>query len=800
MMGQSCLSKNSDADNTAPDLTTSRIDISWPDDFEEGILSDVPDTVVENGKLTLDLSFRRLKSLPAKVCQRNNIEVLNLNCNKISNFPYNFVSLRHLKELYLRNNYLEFLPAQICTLIKLEVLELNRNLIETLPYCFSHLCHLQKLNLSFNNIKTLPPSLRYLTTLKYLNMEGNYLQSIPEVVVSLPSLEVLVLSDNEITFLHQDLDNLFQLKELYLDDNKLSELPASLLPYLAELEKLNLSNNKKVLTLGKNEKPKKRSQTKAKMNHVDAKVTTERLTGLGAPETSSTSVVAQDRSMVFSEINLNHPEEERDIFGGKPGLVNLKSEDADPNIAECVKRNTLSAKARVGQAMRPSPKWGILIGELKKAGFLPSIKVQLPKLRREERRPVKVVNHGSRYTWRGWRVDANSQSTLKRKTSSVESESLDNKLDEFGHLASISELFPEVKMEQGRLTLDLSWQGLSYVSGTICELVNLNSLLLDHNQVTDLPTGMDKLSKLRILSLNSNEMISLPENLRHLNYLRRLFLNGNHIRVLPDWFEGFQQLTYLSLENNDMPFFPTEICSLVKLEYLLLAGNKIGELPEKIKQLKKLRELFLGRNVIRLIPLSIAEMNSLRVLYLDNNGLEEIPYSVLSVMELQTLNLSGNSLNLIPDNIINLRDLEELDLGKNNIQKLPFWFHRLANLRVLSLNCNGMSVFPEVLCKVPNLSTLDLNKNKIKELPDFIRSSIGELITMQQLDLSYNELRGLPDSFRNLRSLEILHLEGNPLIELPVCMNELTNLCKLYLDRTITIPKEIFQLPKLEIL
>lgn len=71
---------------------------------------------------------------------------------------------------------------------------------------------------------------------------------------------------------------------------------------------------------------------------------------------------------------------------------------------------------------------------------------------------------------------------------------------------------------------------------------------------------------------------------------------------------------------------------------------------------------------------------------------------------------------------------------------------------------------------------------------------------MQQLDLSYNELRGLPDSFRNLRSLEILHLEGNPLIELPVCMNELTNLCKLYLDRTITIPKEIFQLPKLEIL
>ncbi|CAH3045459.1 unnamed protein product [Porites lobata] len=572
-------------------------------------------------------------------------------------------------------------------------------------------------------------------------MEGNYLQSIPEVVVSLPSLEVLVLSDNEITFLHQDLDNLFQLKELYLDDNKLSELPASLLPYLAELEKLNLSNNKKVLTLGKNEKPKKRSQTKAKMNHVDAKVTTERLTGLGAPETSSTSVVAQDRSMVFSEINLNHPEEERDIFGGKPGLVNLKSEDADPNIAERVKRNTLSAKARVGQAMRPSPKWGILIRELKKAGFLPSIKVQLPKLRREERRPVKVVNHGSRYTWRGWRVDANSQSTLKRKTSSVESESLDNKLDEFGHLASISELFPEVKMEQGRLTLDLSWQELSYVSGTICELVNLNSLLLDHNQVTDLPTGMDKLSKLRILSLNSNEMISLPENLRHLNYLRRLFLSGNHIRALPDWFEGFQQLTYLSLENNDMPFFPTEICSLVKLEYLLLAGNKIGELPEKIKQLKKLRELFLGRNVIRLIPLSIAEMNSLRVLYLDNNGLEEIPYSVLSVMELQTLNLSGNSLNLIPDNIINLRDLEELDLGKNNIQKLPFWFHRLANLRVLSLNCNGMSVFPEVLCKSPYFqlfSSLFFGQLNVVELC---------LFNMADSHLSQDEVAEIRESF-----------------------------------------------------
>ena len=108
-------------------------------------------------------------------------------------------------------------------------------------------------------------------------------------------------------------------------------------------------------------------------------------------------------------------------------------------------------------------------------------------------------------------------------------------------------------------------------------------------------------------------------------------------------------------------------------------------------------------------------------------------------------------------------------------------------------------MFPEVICKLPCVRALDFSKNKITELPDFLRSSIGEMISLDELDLSYNQLISLPHSVKNLQNLEILHLEGNPLTQLPECMSELTGLRKLYLDRTIQIPREMFQLPDLEI-
>jgi len=573
-----CLAKDGDTRDSGPEMRPSHIDLSWPDDFGDTTLSNIPDVVVENGKLTLDLSFLKLKSLPEKVCRTRNVEVLNINCNNISNFPYNFAALRDLKELYLRNNYLEFLPAQVCTLINLEVLELNRNLIETLPYCVSHLHNLRKLNLAFNNIKALPPSVRYLKELQYLNMEGNDLQCIPEVVFSLSSLEVLVLSDNEIASLPHNLENLVNLKELHIDDNKLTELPVPLLQFLSRLDIINVSNNANPLTLTKSEKPNKQIH-KQKVNHVDPKETAEDLTGSSIPQQFEIAA-AKDSSMVFSEINLNHPEEARDIFEGElGGFVDLKSEDAKPNAAERGKRKARNAKTRVSEAMRPSPKWRILFRELKKAGFLPTVNVQLPKREREPARRVKVVSQGSRYTWRGWRVETDPESVSKRRASSTSE--FGDKLDEFGHPESISQILPAVKMEGGRLTLDLSWQELTYISGTVCELVNLNTLVLDFNQLEDLPFGIGNLSRLRILRLNSNKMTCVPENLRYLNHLRRLYLNENHIKAFPDWVESFQKLTYLSVEDNNMPFFPGEICSLVKLEYLLLAGNKIKELPEK---------------------------------------------------------------------------------------------------------------------------------------------------------------------------------------------------------------------------
>ena len=488
-----CLGKknNGGTQDSTAEMRPSEIELTWPEE-DGSVFFKIPEVVVENGKLTLDLSFRKLKSLPEQVCRTRNIEVLNLNCNKISTLPYNFAALRDLKELYLRNNYLAFLPAQVCTSIKLEVLELNRNLIETLPYCVSHLRYLRRLNLSFNSIKSLPTSVRYQTELQYLNMEGNYLQSIPDIVFSLSSLEVLVLSDNEIAFLPHQVENLRQLRELYLDDNKLTDIPGSLISFLSELDVLNVSNNANPLCLSKTARPKKQVH-KSKLNNVNPKEPTKERPYSLPPQADAST----DSSMVFTEINLNHPEEMEDMFEGGPrDLVDLKTEDAKPKVVESTRRKVREGKTKVAEAMRPSPKWGILFRELKKAGFLPTINLQLPKRKNEGEKRVKVVQQGSRYTWRGWRVDTSAETQRAASSSSTE---FGDKLDEFGHPESISRVLPAVKIEEGRLTLDLSWQELTHISETICELVNLNTMILDFNQLIDLPLQVGNLSRLRLL-------------------------------------------------------------------------------------------------------------------------------------------------------------------------------------------------------------------------------------------------------------------------------------------------------------
>ncbi|KAL8497165.1 hypothetical protein ACS0TY_020740 [Phlomoides rotata] len=195
---------------------------------------------------------------------------------------------------------------------------------------------------------------------------------------------------------------------------------------------------------------------------------------------------------------------------------------------------------------------------------------------------------------------------------------------------------------------------------------------------------------------------------------------------------------------------------------------------------------------------------------------------------LQTLVLRENGhTGTIPYELGNLTQLTVLDLHKNNLNgSIPVSLGRITGLRLLDLSCNRLSSsIPDI--HFPSLSILDLNQNHLKgSLPiSFLSSTsllkidisrnrisgpvptLNGLRDLTLLDLSYNTLTGpFPDSFKDLKSLQTLILNGNPTISTMIpntFFKEMNNLMIIGLSNTNLegpIPKSLGELTTLRVL
>ncbi|KAI9206501.1 uncharacterized protein BJ171DRAFT_31726 [Polychytrium aggregatum] len=154
----------------------------------------------ESSAISLNLSFRNIQNLPTLLQPLNNLTVLQLNCNRLTEVhPSIFQSIPRLRvldlsqnqiqrlpteirlrsesleELYLGSNLLETVPLELGALSKLQVLDLSENRLTHLHIrLFTHMVNLQTLWLSRNRLQFLPPSLGVLrSNLQLLYIEGN---------------------------------------------------------------------------------------------------------------------------------------------------------------------------------------------------------------------------------------------------------------------------------------------------------------------------------------------------------------------------------------------------------------------------------------------------------------------------------------------------------------------------------------------------------------------------------------------------------------------------------------------------
>jgi hypothetical protein len=155
----------------------------------------------------LNLFFNQLTEVPKGLVKLNQLTVLNLNHNKLTDVSA-LANLTQLEYLRLHDNQLTEIPKELENLTQLKVLYLGWNKLTEVPKGLVKLNQLTELNLNHNKLTEVPKGLEKLTQLKVLRLDFNKLTSV------------------------KGLENLTQLKSLHLGGN-----PALTKAQIDELQK-----------------------------------------------------------------------------------------------------------------------------------------------------------------------------------------------------------------------------------------------------------------------------------------------------------------------------------------------------------------------------------------------------------------------------------------------------------------------------------------------------------------------------------------------------------------------------------
>ena len=138
-------------------------------------------------------------------------------------------------------------------------------------------------------------------------------------------------------------------------------------------------------------------------------------------------------------------------------------------------------------------------------------------------------------------------------------------------------------------------------------------------KLTRLSPHIGQLVNLRVLMLDTNEIVELPDEICLLSKLERLSLSNNHFAELPQNFGRLKNLASLHLSNNDIAVFPVQICQLENLTFLDICNNHISGLPPQIRNMRRLETLLLFHKAAErekvtaeLIRRTMGQLHSLR--------------------------------------------------------------------------------------------------------------------------------------------------------------------------------------------
>uniref|UniRef100_A0A8C6TX84 Scribble planar cell polarity protein n=1 Tax=Neogobius melanostomus TaxID=47308 RepID=A0A8C6TX84_9GOBI len=343
-------------------------------------------------------------------------------------------------------------------------------------------------------------------------------------------------------------------------------------------------------------------------------------------------------------------------------------------------------------------------------------------------------------------------------------------------------------------------------------LLNLRKLGLSDNDIQRLPPEVANFMQLVELDISRNDISEIPESIKFCRALEIADFSGNPLSRLPDGFTQLRTLAHLSLNDvslqtlpNDMGKYVTNICYctclykslsyssqslsfLVKLEQLDLGSNELDVLPDTLGALPNLRELWLDRNQLSALPPELGNLRRLVCLDVSENRLEELPSELSGLIALTDLLLTQNQLEVVPDSIGSLKQLSILKVDQNRLTHLTDCIGECEHLTELILTENLLQSLPRSLGKLKKLTNLNVDRNRLSGIP----KELGGCASLNVLSLRDNRLGKLPPELADATELHVLDVAGNRLQNLPFALTNL-NLKAMWLAENQSQPMLKFQ-------
>ncbi len=336
--------------------------------------------------------------------------------------------------------------------------------------------------------------------------------------------------------------------------------------------------------------------------------------------------------------------------------------------------------------------------------------------------------------------------------------------------------------------LDLSaGKPIGKLAPTIGKLVELRTLILDHQQLRELPQALAALKHLRTLSLRDNAFDHVPSAVATLAELRTLDLDNNAITALPDELGALGELRELYVARNQLAALPAALGKLAHLRILDADDNHLASLPPELGGLGELDELWLWGNALTSVPPEIIKLPKITAIVVDGNPNRGLPDEVrnkhdgwLTTAVVASGPLSGQ--NCTPayaacawsDHALDPRtraaDLSEGRLDLDELVKPRRLRTLIVHPTPAGIDVTGhepptppvpLEEVPVELGELTALATLGLAGHKLRAVP----SSLGKLHRLRELDLSGNDLRAVPPFVYQLDA--ITNLADNPHLDAP---------------------------------